>query len=281
MNNLKIIFNFIKITRPINVFITFIVVIVAVLITQQQKIELLTILLAAVSAAITAAAGNIINDIYDLETDKISHPNRVLVKKNISVKQVWIYYFILNTIAIIIAGYISITLLSIVLIVIFLLFLYSSILKRLPLIGNITISFITGLVFIYGGILTGNPFAAVIPGCFAFLINLIREIVKDIQDVLGDSKSNFKTFPVVFGIDKSKRIIFVSTLLLIVFTFYPFISQLYKIEYFLVIMILVNPILIVVVKKMFDKNAEENLGIISNLLKMNMVIGLIAIWLGK
>ncbi len=76
MNPSKKIFSYIKITRPINVLITFIVVVAAILISAQHQIELCKIILVSLSAALTAAAGNIVNDIYDIETDKVSHPTQ-------------------------------------------------------------------------------------------------------------------------------------------------------------------------------------------------------------
>ena len=79
MNLTKKIFAYIKITRPINVIITFLVVVVAILISEKEQTELITIVLASLAAALTAAAGNIINDIFDIETDRVSHPDRVLV----------------------------------------------------------------------------------------------------------------------------------------------------------------------------------------------------------
>ena len=66
------------------------------------------------------------------------------------------------------------------------------------------IALLTGLAFIYGGFAVGNPVAAIVPAVFAFLINLIREIVKDIQDIEGDTKAGVITFPIKFGFKKSK-----------------------------------------------------------------------------
>ena len=68
-----------------------------------------------------------------------------------------------------------------------------------PILGNLIVSILTGLVFIYGGVAVNNPLAAIIPAIFAFLINLIREVVKDMQDVEGDLKQEMITFPGKFG----------------------------------------------------------------------------------
>ncbi len=281
MNFSKKILAFIKITRPINVVITFLVVIVAILISEKEQTEPIVLILAPLAAAFTAAAGNIVNDIYDIETDRISHPNRILVLESLSVKEAWIEYLIFNSVSVFLAIYLSPILLIIVLLTIFLLFIYSAFLKRLPLIGNIIIALVTGLAFIYGGYVVENPKASIIPAVFAFLINLIREIVKDIQDIDGDLKLNFKTFAIRFGIDSSKYLVVIITIILILFTLYPFIQNIYKIEYFILVMVLVNPILILCIKFLFNKSKQTNLKIISGLLKFNMLLGLIAIFLGK
>ena len=281
MNLTNKIFYYIKITRPLNVIITFLVVIVAILISQSDQIRLIIIFFASTAAAMVAASGNIINDIYDIETDKISHPNRVLVIGAITKNEAWIEYTSLNIIAIIIAALISFKLTFIVVVTIILLYFYSTALKKIPLVGNFTIAIITGLTFVYGGVTAGNLNESFIPAIFAFFINAIRELVKDIMDIDGDNKINIKTFPIRFGIPKSKQLVTVLTFLLIVFTFYPFLNQFYRIEYFIVVMVILNPILVVCLKFLSDKNEEKNLSNVSSLLKLNMIIGLIAIYVGK
>lgn len=274
---LKKIISFIKITRPLNVIITFVVVVVAILISKKNPTGIYIILFVSTSAALTAAAGNIINDIFDIESDRISHPNRALVKNMLSKKEAWYEYILLSLISLIIAFQLSNILFLIVLLSGILLFLYSAYLKSIPLIGNLVIAALTGLAFIYGGVAASNVRAAVIPAVFAFLINLIRELVKDIQDTDGDVKSKIATFPVKYGFDKSKNLILVMTIALIVFTLYPFIIEYYKIEYFILVMILVNPILVFCLKLLHNKK----ISIVSQLLKLNMILGLIAIFFGR
>jgi hypothetical protein len=69
--------------------------------------------------------------------------------------------------------------------------------------------------------------------------------------------------------------------MLVGFTFYPFLTQDYKIESFLIVMLFVNPLLLLSVKYLFDSKKDNNLSIVSNMLKFCMVLGLIAIYLGK
>lgn len=273
----KKILGYIKITRPVNVLITFWVIVVAVLITQKNPTDIIVMIMASLAAALTAAGGNIINDIFDVETDKISHPDRPLVKSKLSKREAWFEYIFLSPISLIIALQLSLIVFFIVLLSSIILFIYSAYLKKKSIIGNITIAALTGLAFIYGGVVTSNLQGAIIPAVFAFLINLIREIVKDIQDVDGDAKSNFKTFPVKYGFDKSKNLILVITLILILSTLYPFITQHYRIEYFILVMIIVNPVLIYCLKLLYNKK----IALASKLLKLNMIFGLLAIFSGR
>jgi len=280
MNLSKKIIAFIKITRPVNVVITFLVVVVAILISQENDIEFYKIIFSSITAALVAAAGNIINDIYDIETDKVSHPERVLILESLSKKEAIYFYNFLNILAIIIASRLSDILLLIVFISIIILYIYSYYLKKLPLVGNVIVAILTGLTFIYGGFVSDNPKAAIVPAVFAFLINLVREIVKDIQDIEGDSKNGYKTFPIKYGVQKSKILILFIIVSLILYTLFPFITKLYKIEYFLIVMLIVNPVLILSIKLLYDKE-KNRFKIISNLLKVDMIFGLLAIYLGR
>lgn len=271
---------YIKITRPLNTAITFCVVVVAILISQKYPTKISLILLASLTAALTAAAGNVINDLFDIETDKTAHPDRVLTKGTLTKTEAKSEYFLLNSIAAIIAVSLSTTPFVIVLLSISLLYIYSAYLKRIILVGNITVAALAGLAFIYGGVVTNNPKAAVIPAFFAFFINLIREIVKDIQDIDGDKKQKIITFPVRYGIQPAKKSAAILIIILMAFTFYPFIFQVYKIEFFVIVMIFVNPVFIICVKNLLQKKAAD-IALTSNLLKLNMIIGLIAIYLGN
>ncbi|MFO7446911.1 MAG: geranylgeranylglycerol-phosphate geranylgeranyltransferase [Ignavibacteriaceae bacterium] len=275
------ILSFIQITRPLNVFITFISAIVAILISKETDIPGMVYLLAAISAAITAAGGNIINDYYDIETDKINKPNRPLVTGSISKSSAIKLYISLNLAALIPALFINMPSFIIVIGAQFLLFYYSYRLKRVPAAGNIVIALLTGLVFIYGGAVSGSITNSVIPSIFAFLINLVRELVKDIEDIEGDSSACINTLPITKGINFCKWIIFSITLLLILLTFHPFIFNYYKIEFFIIVMAVVNPFLIFFLKSFFENQSLQNLSRLSNILKLNMLIGLIAIYMGK
>lgn len=271
----------VQLTRPLNVLITFFVVIVGAWICIIGDYSIYKILLAALSAALTAGAGNIINDIYDKDADKINHPERPIAKGIITVKNAWIEYSIVTLFAVALSSFINQTALEIVVLTSVLLYLYSARLKKIPLLGNITVAYLTGLAFIYGGISVNNVRGVFIPAIFAFLINFIRELIKDMDDIEGDTKVGLQTFPKRFGMKASILFITFLTVTLIAFTFYPFIKNIYTIEFFVLAMLIVNPILIYFLKLLYEKDVNKNLNKLSNILKLNMLFGLLAIFLGK
>lgn len=270
---------YLKIIRPINVLITFLVVLVAILISQTGVMEISIYLLVPLSASLIAAAGNVINDIYDIETDRISHPQRVLVLGNLDIKRAWLLNFLLNTTAVFITVFISKTLLVIAVLTIVILYFYSTHLQKLPLIGNITVAILTGAAFLYGGVAVDNISSAIIPAVFAIMINLIRELVKDTQDMEGDLKNGYQTFPIKFGVLNTHKLIIALSIILILMTLYPFFFHIYRIEYFIIVMLFVNPLIVYLIK--IISSNKEALPKVSILLKINMIAGLIAIYLGK
>ena len=272
---------YLKIIRPLNCIITFFTVIVAAFIASENSFQFDLVLSGAFAAALTAAGGNVINDYFDIEIDRIAHPTRQLVTGKILKTQALSFYLVLNAAAIIISFFINAIVLGIVFLSIVLLFLYSFSLKRLILFSNFIIAWLTGIVFLFGGIIVGNAQAAVIPAIFAFLINFIREIVKDIQDMDGDRNSGVITFPAKYGVAKTKNIIIILTLTLILLTLYPFIFNYYRIEYFVAVMIIVNPLLVYFMKSIVKDYSKDTLQRMSAILKLSMVFGLIAIYLGK
>lgn len=275
------IFNYIILTRPINCFITLVTVLIGGVVVSSSEIDFKILLLASISAALIAGAGNIINDIYDLEIDKIAHPNRPLPFNKISVTNAIIFYFALNiiSIALILQTYLDLILISIA--AILLLYAYSKFVKKIFVLSNITVAFLTGLTFIYAGVAVNNIKDSFLPALFAFMINLIREIVKDVEDYKGDAQYGVKSIPIVLGFDNTKTILYSLILILFIITIIPYLIRYYSIEYFIVIMILVNPLLVYSYKLISHNFSEKNLKVVSGLLKINMILGLIAIYFGK
>ncbi|HED08559.1 MAG TPA: hypothetical protein ENI57_10625 [Ignavibacteria bacterium] len=269
-----------KIIRPVNILITFISVIVGGIIALKINTISQLLFFAAVAESLTFSAGNIINDIFDLEIDKINRPERVLPKGELSKNTAGIIYLIFVILSIIISYQINTVVFGIIVFTNILLFFYSFIIKKMVLLDNVIVAVVVGSAFILGASAAGNIRAGYIPFVFALLINFGREIVKDMEDIKGDTAQGMRSFPSVFGFKSSKLIILLSSFLLIIITFYPYIYNLYGLIYFLIILIIVNPFLIFILYKLFINDSFENLKKVSLYLKLNMVFGLIAIYLG-
>lgn len=272
---------FFKIIRPLNCLITFFTIIIGGLICSNDNDISASLILAGVVGFIITAVSNSINDFYDVEVDKINRPGRPLPSGILTQKNVLVFFIVLSIISLILCLLINIYAFGISLISMVLLFLYSYKLKRIPLIGNIIVSLLTSLAFIFGGIVVRNVTLAIIPAVFAFLINLIREVIKDMEDADGDMLLSVSTFPIRFGDRASKYLVTAVTVVLVLFTFIPFVFHIYSIEFVLIVMIIVNPILVYSVKSLFEDASKKNLGRLSSMLKLNMVIGLISIYTGK
>ncbi len=270
-----------KIIRPVNFLITFFSITVAALICATGLFPLSKIFLAALSGALAAASGNVINDIFDIEIDKINRPDRPLPSGRMSLKEAFILYFLLIIISLVSAYFINPAAFIIDLTALAILFFYSFRFKKIILIGNLIVAFLTALAFIYGGIAVGNFRDALIPALFAFLINFIREIVKDMEDIDGDLKNGISSFPHRYGFNRAKIIIVTLSLLLIAATFYPFILKIYGIEYLLIVAVFVDAVIIYILTILFKDDSPAGLSKISFILKLNMVFGLAAIYLGK
>lgn len=272
---------FIKIIRPLNCFITFLTIVVGGLICSSKNDLTLKIILAGLVGFFVAASGNIINDYYDIEIDRTNRPSRPLSSGVLSKNNAIIFFFILVIISLTLSSFITLYVFAISAIAVVLLFLYSFKLKSMVLVGNIAVSLLTALAFVFAGVAVESLVPAIIPAVFAFLINLIREVVKDIEDKEGDSLFGMRTLPIEYGDKRAKIFVIIISGLLFLFTFIPFLFQIYKIEYFLVVMVIVNPILFYSMRLLFYDSSKRSLSRISSLLKLDMVVGLIAIYLGR
>ena len=171
-----------------------------------QDINLYLIIL---STVILTAAGYMINDYYDVKIDYINKPDEVIIGKGMKRRVAIFLHSILNISGVGIGLIVSPRIAVINFIASFLLWLYSNSLKRLPFIGNFTVALLTGTaIWMIGYYYQKSELLVLTYAIFAFFINLIREIIKDIEDRQGDRKHGCRTLPIVFGFRNTKRIIF-------------------------------------------------------------------------
>lgn len=266
--------------------------------TSLDCIGVLMLIIATVSIA---AAGNIINDIYDVETDLINKPEKVIIGKYISEKIAYNLFIILNLIGVGIGFYISHSVgkapfFSVFVIISILLYIYASYLKRTLIVGNIVISALVALSIIIVGVfelipsmtsqnqLTQLMFFKVILdyALFAFSINLLREIAKDIEDINGDYKAGMFTLPIAIGRERAKNILTILNFLPLFGIIYYVVSDLYRqplaVAYFLLLVI--GPLIYVTIKT-FGANRKKDMHHISNIYKWIMLSGMLSLLLYK
>jgi 4-hydroxybenzoate polyprenyltransferase len=206
------------------------------IISQPTVLNFTSILLLVIAGILIAAGGNIINDYFDLNIDKINKPHKLVVDKYISRRWVIILHLIVSSMAIGIGIYLSIQThvwwISVTnFVCVILLFFYSSTLKKKFLIGNIIVAllvawsimiialiefkavhlFTSAYISSYRRILR----LGIVYSSFAFIITIIREVIKDMEDIDGDRKYGCKTLPIVWGINATKVFVAVWLIVLI------------------------------------------------------------------
>lgn len=262
--------------------------------------------LLVLSTIMIAAAGNIINDYFDVKADRINKPNRLIIGKFVKRRVAIVTHWVINFFAFVIALYLSWKLdtfwyLFIHLFSINLLWYYSMHLKRKFLIGNILIALLTALVPILVGFYYHNiqsisashfeqnlapfpldtnlNFILLLSFClagFAFVLNLAREIVKDMEDVEGDKKIHAKTLPIVLGYSKSKIITALILCTAIIGAFVTF-SFFTNIEINVLFPIGISAVFVLICLILLPKaKTQRQLKIINGFIKLSMIAGLIS-----
>lgn len=270
---------FIQITRPLNVILTFSSVWLAAFISPQFSVTI-RVGLAALSASFLLAGANVINDIYDLAIDRVNRPNRPLVSGALSIKEAWRWFAVLYSAGLLAALAAGIRFFIIAVLIAALLVWYSKHLKRTVLAGNLAVSFAAGLTFIYGALAVGDWRAGIIPAVFAFFFHLGREILKDMQDMEGDVQNGVFTFPGKFGAKAAILLINILFALLLAITLLPYIFSVYPVAYLWIVIPGVDLVLLFVMGALWRAGDASAFGRLSGLLKVDMFVGLLAVWTG-
>ena len=232
--------------------------------------------LLSISTIIIAASGYIINDYYDVKIDFINRPEKVVVDQKLTRRQVMTIHTILNFMGIFLGVLVSIWIGLINFLSAFLLWLYSNQLKRLPAIGNIVVSLLTSAVLLELLILYGKGFWYFMAfSSFAFATSLMRELIKDIEDMKGDAAFGCRTLPIVLGIRPVKWIIFIISLGFMVATIiFALKIQIIAFYGFLVIM---GIVMMVFNYQLYYADTRKKFGFLSDYLKMIMIFGITSI----
>ena len=268
-----------RLTRPLNCAIAAATVAVGALASGvwQMSSVLLT---AAASAAAIAAAGNVYNDLKDLDIDRINRPDRPLPSGRISPPVATFQALGLAILGLALAWKLGPAPGGLATVVTVGLVAYSTRLKRTGLGGNLLVSALGALAFPYGAIAMGHWGRSWIPAGYAFLFHLGREIIKDVEDAAGDQAFRSRSLPLVLGCRQASLVSASIYLFLGVVTPIPWILGLYGWSYAVAIALLDAVILVVLYLLLIQRRPATD-QLLSRLLTAAMGVGLAAIVLGE
>ncbi|MDR0330375.1 MAG: UbiA family prenyltransferase [Chitinispirillales bacterium] len=181
---------YIQIARPLNTCIAGCAVLLGMWLTGFASPRPALLAAAAMAAA---AYGNVINDLLDVETDRISHPRRPLVTGAMGTGAAAFFAAALAALSLLCAGLASAFHLSAALIPLALLTLYSIYFKRTRLVGNIIVAALAAYALVFGSLPRPETKILLAPALLAFLLHFCRELAKDVQDAEGDRAAGFTT----------------------------------------------------------------------------------------
>ena len=224
------------------------------------------------------ASGYIINNFYDSEKDLINRPKKTMLDRVVSQRTKLSVYFILNFAAIFFASYVSFKAVVFFSIYIFVIWLYSHRLKKILFLGNLVASILTitpfFVIFIYY-----KNFETVIfiHATFLYLMIVMRELVKDLENMQGDLAQNYRTIPLVYGEKWSKFFLAVCTILAII-PIYLLIAK-FEIGYMNYYFYISFFLLIVFLLLLYFSKAKWQYLLLHNILKLIIVAGVFGILL--
>ena len=258
------------------------------------KISVTLFFLLVAASVCIAAAGYIINDYFDLNIDLVNKPSKLVIGRYIRRRWAIVLHVVLSFIGFVLSLYVGYRLWNFYipffnLIAILALWFYSTTFKKKLLIGNVLISLLSAWVIL---VLTlaeyrfqlGPPDAhwrrllkvSFIYAGFAFVISLVREVIKDMEDLPGDSKYGCRTMPIVWGLQVSKVF---AAVWIVVLACGVAIIQFYVLQlgwwfsaFYSLVAILIP--LLWVLRKLYEAKSQDDFHRLSSVVKFIMLTGI-------
>ncbi len=282
------------ISRPLNSFLSgFAVVIGAIAAVSETQLlnsnglsesQLVGIVLGYLATSLIAIGGYAINDVFDIEIDRINAPHRPLPSGLMTIGEAKRYSIILFIFGVALPLFniysnfiINVQASFIALVGGVLLYLYAIYFKRSGFMGNIMIGLLTAIPFVYGGFLTRSP-AIVFPVIFAFLLIVGREVIKDIEDVHGDQLKDVQSVALKYGVKPARNLGYLILLLLIVVNPLPIFMNYYTNPIFVLIILIIDVVILYCGYLLFNHTEEEiiaNATPVKKMLKTCITLGII------
>jgi geranylgeranylglycerol-phosphate geranylgeranyltransferase len=279
---MKTLFAYLELARPLNGIIAFISAWLGGMFASQGTIKNLLdirLWLVSIAAFIMLSAGNAINDYCDYNIDQINRPQRPLPSGRIRRVDALIFAIILVVIGIWLGTLINRNATGIAILVFVALASYALWLKRIPFVGNLVVSGLTGVTFISGGVAIDSVQGTLIPAIFAFLFTTAREIIKDLEDTEGDLKNSVKTLAIL-NPQLAVKTAIGFMVLVILFSPIPYLFRGYSWHYLLAVGLGVDLVLIGCAIRLLRDASKESCAAIQRWMKWDIFVGLGAIYLG-
>ena len=271
---------YLSILRPLNCIMAGVAVIIGAMIASTTFFTM-PVLFATLAAFLICGAGNVINDYFDYEVDKINNPTRALPSGKISLSRAYAYSILLFFIGILISYTVNVYALMIAVVNSSLLYLYPWKVKGGGGISkNLVVSYLVASPFLFGGVSAGETAewrATLIFVLLAFFANTAREIIKDIEDIRGDIAN---TLPKRLGIETSCKIAFLFTLSAVILSPLPYFFGF--LNFYYIILVGIADIVFIYTTLSFMHNPTiERAKITQRKIKLGMIFALVAFIVGK
>ena len=220
-----------------------------------------------------AAAGYIINDYFDIKIDLVNKPREVIIGKIIKRRWAILSHQILNFVGISIGFYLGLKVFIINVFAVSALWFYSERFKRQAFIGNFVVAFLTAFSLIVLAVYyKQNEMLVNIYALFAFSISLIREIIKDMEDIRGDARYGCRTLPIIWGIRRTKILLYVFIVIFVSILFF----MAYSLHNQYLIMIFSGSIIVFtwLINKLYWADRKKDFTLLSRICKIIMLGGI-------
>ncbi|QBN19648.1 geranylgeranylglycerol-phosphate geranylgeranyltransferase [Flavobacterium nackdongense] len=228
------------------------------------------------ASSLAIASGYIINNFYDTKKDLINRPNKSMLDRLVSQKTKLNVYFALNFIVVFLAIFVSWRAFLYFSVYIFLIWYYSHRIKKQLFLGNLMSAFLSVLPFFAVFLYYKNLYEVILGhAVFLFLLLLIRELVKDLENIKGDLANDYRTIPIVYGEEVSKKIITILSLSTIIPVY--ILIEVFDVGYMDIYFYTCLIILIFFQLSLWKSNTKEQYVLLHNVLKFLIVAGVFSI----
>ncbi|NTW48137.1 MAG: UbiA family prenyltransferase [Chlorobiales bacterium] len=273
---------YIDILRPSNVVLFFMAIMLgAVMVKGLDALFIPGVWIAALSGTLIGGAANVINDVMDIEIDRINKPKRPIITGAITEIEARRYWMTLNVVAVALAAVLSLEAFMMAAGSVPLMYAYSVYFKRKVFIGNLIVCLVISLGFVYGAMAIGDLNGIWFPVIFSFFFNMGREILKDLEDTTGDLAAGAETLAIRLGTRGTLRVVTLLFSGLILVSLVPYVMGVYGKWYLFSVMLFCNSIVLFVIIRAWQVQTKENFYRMNTILKVAMLTGIISIAVGR